>query len=658
MMSPCTVSASQNVVVSDKNFLSLSREPWLEVEEDSIPLLAGCIVEITYHLSYWDEPVRPILRFEKASGSHTDYIAPAPVAGAGIWIGRVPWKTRRLLVSPTDKVGPFGFKIASIRRRHWLGLVARGLIHAPSATRSVVLTRLIGWAQESDNNLSWAVGSTRLCDYAAWRRKRERPLDLTGLDTPRIRWADADPIHVWIGAGSDTVALRRSLDSLRAQLFTRWVAHVMGEIPPELSGDRRLRQEHSFDASGCEGFVTTLLCGDELTPYALATVHEVASRNPASDIFYGDEERIEAVSGRIVPVFKPGWSPILHRQRPFLGRGVFIRAATLRKLSPQLCKYFLFSGKFTPDLSQADNSRVVPIRRVLLRTTAQVEEEGAALSPRAAPAPTVAIIIPTRDQAARLKRLVASIRRHRGDTRIRLIIIDNDSVEFDAKALLYALSRDPDTKVLRQPGAFNFSALCNAGAAVAAAEVLMFLNNDTEVIDGNWLDRLAGWALQDDVGAVGAKLTYPDGRLQHVGVLLGMGGSTGHFESFAHPDAVGWVGRNRVVHEVSAVTGACLAVEARKFWTIGGFDATYLPVELSDIDLCLRLSARGWTSIIDPTVQLVHEESASRGRATFRRLARYEKERGYFTNRWRHVLRGDPYFHPGLSLFDRNVALG
>ena len=111
-------------------------------------------------------------------------------------------------------------------------------------------------------------------------------------------------------------------------------------------------------------------------------------------------------------------------------------------------------------------------------------------------------------------------------------------------------------------------------------------------------------------------------------------------------------------HEVSAVTGACLAVERAKFLAVGGFDAEALPVELSDVDLCLKLNARGWQTLVDPGVHLLHEESASRGGATFRRLSKYSRQRDIFIERWRHVLRDDPFFHPGLSLYSLAVALG
>ncbi len=137
-----------------------------------------------------------------------------------------------------------------------------------------------------------------------------------------------------------------------------------------------------------------------------------------------------------------------------------------------------------------------------------------------------------------------------------------------------------------------------------------------------------------------------------------MGESAGHFGAMAPASTPGWANRNLVTHEVSAVTGACLAVTRAKFEAVGGFDAIHLPVELSDIDLCLKLNAQGWQTIVDPAISIMHEESVSRGGATLRRLAVYDRERAIFTERWRHVLRDDPTFHPGLSLYSWQPALG
>jgi O-antigen biosynthesis protein len=266
--------------------------------------------------------------------------------------------------------------------------------------------------------------------------------------------------------------------------------------------------------------------------------------------------------------------------------------------------------------------------------------------------------MPTRDNPQMLRRAVDSIRAKTPMGTYRLVLIDNGDAGGPAAPLLAELSRAGDVDVIRRLEPFSYSAFCNDAAAGCRETLLVFLNDDVAVLSDGWLHRLAALAAQPDVGAVGARLTFPDGRLQHVGVLLGMGGSAGHLGAGVPGDDPGWLGRNGVAHEVSAVTGACLAVEREKFEAVGGFDAAHLPIELSDIDLCLKLNARGWQTVIDPAVHLLHEESASRGGATFRRLSVYAGQRATFVERWRHLLRDDPAFHPGLSLYSLSVALG
>jgi GT2 family glycosyltransferase len=215
---------------------------------------------------------------------------------------------------------------------------------------------------------------------------------------------------------------------------------------------------------------------------------------------------------------------------------------------------------------------------------------------------------------------------------------------------------DRPTRILPLPGPFNFSRLCNEAAAAAQGKVLAFLNNDTVATESDWLARLSTWAMHAECGAVGPKLVYPSGRVQHGGIVIGLGGYAAHIESGAPNGEPGYGGRLDVTHEVSAVTGACLVVEKAKFDAVGGFDVGQFPVELGDVDLCLRLASRGWKSVLVPEVSLVHRESASRGRATDR-LARYAWEHAHFTARWQSRMRDDPYYHPALSLTSLRTRL-
>lgn len=644
----------------DGRFIATGAEPWLAANGLGIDALAGRFLELTYRASWWDEPVRPVFRFWQDDGRFIDRIAAGPIAGAGVWTGRVPPDARRLSISPTCRPGSFDFVLEAARTRRWPALLYEGFRSNPKATRSAILTRLIGWKPESDVNLAWATAATPLACHDAWRARRERAVDLAGLDRPRFPWDKAAPVHVIVTGADDAEALARTVASLEAQLFSSWRATLVGGTPREsrdsratsASFDTTLTTLGEDDASTLTGVV---MAGDRLVPQALAYLAEQARRHPTARLFYGDER--QHFDGRTRPYLKPGWSPRLEASRPYVGRSAFVRGmAAWSALDAR--RYLLSQSLPVRFIEALAPHEVMPLRRVLVETATRSPAAATVDTRPATPAEKTSIIVPTRDHPALLRRVIASIRARSRPGSYEVVIVDNGSVTPEAKALLADLRQTPDVRVLEQPGPFNFSLMCNEAVAASSGAVLLFLNDDTEVLSAGWLDRLSAYAMTPTIGAVSARLTYPDGRLQHVGVLVGMGESAGHFGALAPGDDPGWSGRNAVPHEVSAVTGACLAVAREKFEAVGGFDALHLPVELSDIDLCLKLNERGFQTIVDPTVRLMHEESVSRGGATLRRLDVYGDQRKVFIERWRHVLRDDPAFHPGLSLYRWQAALG
>ena len=638
-------------------------EPWLTLDGfDPTPYL-GRFVTITYRASAWDEPARPLIRFVRTQGAPIDRIGAAPIAGAGLWTGRVPPGTTRIDISPTNRLGAFDFRVERIDRRSWPMLVASAFRSYPRQARSALLTRLIGWTPESDVNLAWATGGTPLAGFESWRRIRSRPLELDGIDRPRFDWTLASPVRILIRGCGNGRAHDETLASLTAQVFQGWTAHVVTNRRPVEHDDSRIvdtDEAGAFTDLGDDAFSCILDAGDRLDATALAIAIEQARRRPDAVVLYGDEVRVDSEGLR--PVLKPGWSPRLHDRLPYLGRALFVRGVATWSSDER--QRYLSSGAIPSRIVQDGGRETVrPLRRLLLQRRdgdpAPSDDTAQAL-PRCDPAadPSATLIIPTRDHPVLLRRMIASIRARSRPGSFHLIVIDNGSVTLEAKAHLAELRQVADVSILDDPGPFNFSAMCNRAAQAARGTVLVFLNDDMEVLSDGWLDRLCAHALDPGTGGVGARLTYPDGRIQHVGVLVGMGESAGHFGSLASADDPGWSARNVGVHEVSAVTGACLAVARDKFEHVGGFDAAHLPVELSDIDLCLKLNARGWQTIVDPAVRLMHEESVSRGGATFRRLDVYGSQRDVFIDRWRDVLRDDPTFHPGLSLYRWEAALG
>jgi GT2 family glycosyltransferase len=280
-----------------------------------------------------------------------------------------------------------------------------------------------------------------------------------------------------------------------------------------------------------------------------------------------------------------------------------------------------------------------------------------------ATAPKVSIIVPTRDRLDLLRPCIDSLLRSapRYPGPLEIIVVDNDSVDVathDYLAALGGTSRSlggaAQVRVERFAGPFNWSAINNAAARHAQGEVLIFLNNDTVVLTEDWCVELTANALRPGVGAVGARLLYADGTLQHAGVVLGVEGVAGHDSVGEGPEQGGYFGRSHLQRSAAAVTGACLATRRDLFEQVGGFDDIDFKVAFNDVDYCLRLRAAGHAVIYNPFAVLYHFESKSRGHDLSEvKQARYRAEVAIFRARWRHIVDDDPYYNAHFERYGR-----
>lgn len=262
----------------------------------------------------------------------------------------------------------------------------------------------------------------------------------------------------------------------------------------------------------------------------------------------------------------------------------------------------------------------------------------------------VSLVIPTRDQSGMLERCIDSVMRFTHWPNLEIIIVDNGSVQTKTKNYFRKIARQ-GVKILPFPGAFNFSALNNHAVDVAAGEVIGMMNNDVEVLHAGWLEEILSHLWSPGVGAVGAKLLWPDGMVQHGGVLLGMGNAAGHFGNLLADADWGDHGRNQLVQQVSAVTAACCFLRKCDYVAVGGMDERAFPVAFNDVDLCLKLRKSGKTIVWTPHARLLHAESASRGdEDSAQKRARSRRELTLLRQRWGPALLRDPAYHPSLSL--------
>jgi GT2 family glycosyltransferase len=400
--------------------------------------------------------------------------------------------------------------------------------------------------------------------------------------------------------------------------------------------------------------------GDKVSPW-LGSVLANAQVNEKSSLVFWDEDRLRN-GRRVSPRIKPDWDPILFQSYDGLtgACAIDIRAASAVALTLGVTANFLEAITAVVMTLVANDSCVLPYHLPLILTHRAdpapfLEREARDRLmdqqwPNLAPErhmPLTSIIIPTRDRADLLVSCLSSLTPLLSSCRHEIIIVDNGSTENRTLDLFRCLENEGRARIISHPGAFNFAALINAGATAALGDFLCLLNNDVEALDGNWLPSMMAYAVRPDVGAVGARLLYPDGTIQHAGVALGVGNAAGHVEKGLKPgsDDLGlW---HRLTREVSAVTGACMLVARDKFLSVGGLDEITFAVDFNDVDLCLRLHERGWRSVYCAEATLVHHESRSRGlRRKGNDLLRFNAELASLQGRWKTDVVNDPHHSP------------
>ncbi len=506
----------------------------------------------------------------------------------------------------------------------------------------------------------------------------------------------------------DEAWLRKAIESVRAQIYSHWELclvndaatepHVSPTLDEYAAADPRIRVKHLARNEGIVGasthalhlatgeFVGFLDHDDELSPDALFEVVKRLNEDPDLDLIYSDEDKLTPAGRRVEPFFKPDWSPDLLLSVNYINhfsvfrRNVLTEAGGFRhgfdgsqdhdallRVTERTDRIahipkVLYHWRKTPG-SAAATVAAKPFAHEAARRAiedalsrrgygGQVESVLPGLYTvryRLYSTPLVSIIVPTRDRWQLLQQCLCSIEEKTGYARYEIIVLDNDSAE--PETLRYLDGVAGKWRVCRYPGRFNFSAINNFGATKASGDYLVFLNNDVQVIRTDWLAALLEQAQRPEVGAVGAKLLYPDGRIQHAGVVLGVGGVAGHAFKYSSDNVQTYFGFSHRVRNCSAVTAACMMVSRRAFEEVGGFNAR-LRVAFNDVDFCLRLRQRGYLIVYTPLALLYHHESATRGR-----LHPPEDEE-LFLSLWGETTeRGDPYYNPNLTLFREDWSL-
>jgi GT2 family glycosyltransferase len=511
-----------------------------------------------------------------------------------------------------------------------------------------------------------------------------------------------------------------TLESLLLQQIGEWELHVAAEsaMPQGLAGVERLHW-HRAEGSIVDALNRRLIetqadwvalvdGGDRLAPHALFSVADALFRHPEWGALYSDEDRIDLQGVRSGPHFKPDYNLELLRGLPYIGGLLAVRrelfaelggfdpardgtedydlalrlgerlgAAGFGHIADVLYHRSTLSGRSRRPVAEicADMAQVVQahLDRCGVSATAEPGIQPYFCRVRYrhdGPEPLVSIIVPTRDQLPLLKRCLETVLAKTEYQNYELIVVDNGSTEPEACQYLQNIEDKvaeigSRVRVLRHPGAFNFSAMNNRAVREAArGEYICLLNNDAAPLEGDWLGEMMALARRPDVGVVGAKLFYGDGRIQHAGVVLGVGfGSPAEHPFSGEPgDAFGYWGRLQVAQEFSAVTAACM-VTRRSVWDqVTGLDEDTFAVAYNDIDYCLRVGAAGYRVVWTPFARLLHDGSASlktgvEPKLNEEKVARFLRERLAMYRRWMPKIVFDPAYNRNLSSLGHGFAV-
>ncbi|MFT4101337.1 MAG: glycosyltransferase family 2 protein [Burkholderiaceae bacterium] len=559
-------------------------------------------------------------------------------------------------------------------------------------------------------------------DYAQWIRRYDqrdagwRRQAALSIEAMRTRPTISLLMPVFDPAPEFLLAV---IESVRAQIYPHWELCIADDCSTDPAIGALLRRYADEDArikvvfresnghivhasnSALElvtGEFVGLLDHDDLLPdHALYAVAKTIVANPDAGLIFSDEDKVDADGVRSSPYFKCDWNLELFRSQNMISHFGVYRTSLIRQV-----------GGFRPGFEGSQDydlalrcietlapSQIIHIPRVLYhwRIHSQSTSQGDQAKPYAARAaqraltehmarigllsqvewlpfgfrvhyplptklPKVAIVVPTYNRHDLLKQCIESVLEKTDYANIELIVVDNNSDEPASLAYLETLRRDSRVRVLIDRGPFNFSALNNGAISQTDAEFVVLLNNDTEVIEAGWLGEMVGVACQPGVGAVGARLLYPDDRVQHAGIVMGPLTLAGHAHRFLPKNAYGYFGRARLRQDISAVTAACLLVRRSLYQHVGGLDEVNLTVAFNDVDFCLRLQELGYRNVYTPFAQLYHHESATRGAdASPTKRQRFQREVEYMQYRWQEVVRRDPAYSPNLTLNDEDFSL-
>jgi glycosyltransferase involved in cell wall biosynthesis len=515
--------------------------------------------------------------------------------------------------------------------------------------------------------------------------------------------------------------LRNAIDSVINQLYPYWelciaddastqphIREILGEYEKR---DNRIKivyrsvNGHISEASNSAlsiasgEFIALMDHDDELSEKALYRIADVINKYPQTEIIYTDEDKIDVDGRRFSPHFKSDWNQELFFSQNYISH-LTVYSSRILKQAGGFRKGFEGSQDYDLTLRCINltcPSRIYHLPEVLYHwrtidgSTASNEnaknysyeagikaledhfrtEKGTVIElgpwpgtyrvkyPIRDPEPLVSLLIPTYNGHELLKKCVESILNKTIYNNYEIIVINNRSDCPLTLQYLDELNRCKNINVVQYDKPFNFSAINNFAVQYAKGEFIGLINNDVEVISSEWLTEIMSYAIRPKIGAVGAKLLYSDGRIQHAGVIIGLGGVAGHSHKHLPGDTPGYFCRAIIPQALSAVTAACLIVSKTAYIEVGGLDEKNLAVAFNDVDFCLKLREAGYRNVWTPYALLYHHESVSRGHDdTPEKKARFSREAQFMKTKWGKKLLADPFYNKNLTLDREDFSIG
>jgi GT2 family glycosyltransferase/tetratricopeptide (TPR) repeat protein len=698
------------MVIRDGKYLSTTKNPQFSIVVEGDQLRPGWF---SIELEIWGKAIAfaPVLYVEHRMDWSRFLTFRLKPAGNGRFfaVGFIEDAVLRLRLDPADCEGTFIVKVFNLCQIP----LAKALRHAYRVDRKAARTafkdiRAHKSLRQFSRDLARIVSYQGPSPYETWIARHDTPSDedLARYERAIGRWQNQPLISVVVSIDQNFKLLEETLRSLRVQIYGNWQLHLVvssdvseetrcalrslaqsdTRIIPVFAADRLLAHT-VLDA--CNGrFVLLIAQGDALASTALYRFVERYLEKPLSKLIYSDEDTIEQAV-RHSPLFKPDWDPDYFYASNYLGQPVFFDVELARKCCPSVAE---FPGFDVHDLvlrasEVLSANEITHIARVLYHRHGSPEADATTILPYSVterrkraieeslerqarqatlvampgglcrviwpvpdPAPLVTLIIPTRDYAHLLRGCIESIQQKTDYPAIEIVVVDNGSAESDTLAYFDSLRSHGRIHILDAPGPFNFSRLNNIAVEQAKGSVVALINNDVVATDSDWLREMVSQAIRPEIGAVGAKLVYETGHIQHAGIVCGIGLVAAHPHKFRASDDPGYMGRISAAQSLSAVTAACLVVEKAKYRQVGGMDEENLKIAFNDVDLCLKLDAAGYRNVYTPHATLIHLESISRGLDTSPEKAnRYQAEASFMRAKWGDKIKRDQFYNVNLT---------